>query len=138
MRFIVMALSLALLASGQAYASCEEAWPADTMKARPDVTCVSLTERLLVSLEGATRGEVTKAMMANGKPAQNETHFNSVADQSSGVLNLTFEGDRVVLVSALVDTSEQGKAGMWFIWNRKYNAHVPCSDLPGSRYAPCE
>jgi hypothetical protein len=135
-----LAITAAMIAicgyTTNAHASCVEAWPAD-MKTRPDFTCVPITNALLVSLEGATKADVTKAMKAIGRPVEIGLHFNSVADRYSGDVNLKFEGDRVVLVTALVDGG--GKL-MSFTWNPEYNgtAHCPCSDLPGSHYATCE
>jgi hypothetical protein len=137
MRFILMAVSLALLASSPASASCLEQFPSD-MKERPDFTCVPLTDRLFVSLEGATMAEVAKAMKAIGRPLGPIVHFVSFADNYPGGVNLTIEGDRVVLISATVDSPEDGKT-MWFIWNPAYHGptSMPCSDLPDSHYARC-
>jgi hypothetical protein len=136
MRFM-MAVAFALLASAPAAASCVEAWPPDMMKTRPGFTCVPLTDHLLASLQGATKAEVTKAMKANGRPVEIGLHFNSVADRYSGDVNLKFEGDRVVAVTALVDGGDQL---MSFTWNPEYDGteRSPCSDLPGSHYAKCE
>jgi hypothetical protein len=49
--------------------NCLEAWPPD-MKTRPDFTCVPITERLLVSLEHATKAQVVKAMKADGRSVE--------------------------------------------------------------------
>jgi hypothetical protein len=107
------------------------------MKTRPGFTCVPLTDHLLVSLQGATTAEVTKAMKANGRTMEIGLHFNSMADRYSGDVNLKFEGDRVVLVTALVDGGDQL---MSFSWNPEDDGaeRSPCSDLPGSHYAKCE
>jgi hypothetical protein len=116
--------------------NCLEAWPPD-MKTRPDFTCVPITERLLVSLEHATKAQVTKAMKADGRSVEVGLHFVSNAENYSGDVNFTFEGDEVVLIDAMVDT----KAGppMAFVWNPAYHGPLPsaCSDLPGSRYDRC-
>jgi hypothetical protein len=127
---VAVVIAFAFLCTG-ARAGCLEAWPPD-MKARPDFTCVPITERLLVSLEYATKTQVIKAMKADGRPMEIGLHFVSNAGGYGGVVNFKFEGDAAVLISALVDT----RAGppMWFIWNPEYS---PCSDLPGSRYARC-
>jgi hypothetical protein len=137
MRFILLAVSLALLASGQASAGCLEQFPPD-MKERPDFTCVPLTDGLLVSLQGATKAEVTKAMKAIGRPLGTIVHFVSFADSYPGGVHLTFEGDRVVLISAMLDSGDNRKS-LWFIWNPAYHGptNMPCSDLPGSHYARC-
>jgi len=64
-----IAITSALLFAGTAHATCLEAWPPD-MKERPAFTCVPLTDRLLVSLEGASKVEVIKAMKAIGRAAR--------------------------------------------------------------------
>jgi hypothetical protein len=65
----------------------------------------------------------------------------STADRYSGDLNLKFEGDRVVLVSAMVDGRDEGGKLMEFIWNPKVHDDPPrayaCSDLPGGHYRRC-
>ncbi len=137
---VTIAIASAFLCA-RARATCLEAWPPD-MKTRPDFTCVSLTDRLLVSLEGATKAEVIKAMRANGRPlGQDEKdvlHFVSVADRYSGDMNFEIKDDRVVRIFGIVDSGENGSI-LSFIWNPSYHgpAANPCSDLPGSRYARC-
>jgi hypothetical protein len=128
-------------AGANARAHCLETWPPD-MNARPDFTCVSLTDGLLVSLEGATKADVTKAMKAIGRPFVGEEavlHFVSVADRYSGDMNFAFEGDHVVRIFGIVDSGGSGKT-MSFIWNPAYHGSLPsaCSDLPGSHYPRCE
>jgi hypothetical protein len=128
---------LLLALASPAYATCSEAWPPD-MKTRPDFTCVPLTDRLLVSLEGATRADVTKAMKANGRPVDHDTvlHFVSVADRLSGDMNFKIDGDHVVLIFGIVD-GENGKS-LSFTWNPSYKGGYACSDLPGTRYSGCD
>jgi hypothetical protein len=134
-----MLAALALLISGTVYAgdrwdpsnaTCLETWPPD-MKTRPDFTCERITERLLVSLQGATRAQVIKAMKANGRPFDckyDQLHFTSIPD---GVVNFQFENDKVVHIYGWTDTSE-------FSWgNTIPGVPYACSDLPGSRYARC-
>jgi hypothetical protein len=143
---MLAALAL-LMTSGAAQATCLEMWPPD-MKTRPDITCVSLTDRLLVSLEGATKAEVIKAMKANGRPlspgkdylanhpAYNRLHFLSAADIYSGIVNFSFEGDKVVHIYGTVDFDIT--SSMEFSWgNTSPDVPFACSDLPGSRYARC-
>jgi hypothetical protein len=111
------------------------------MKTRPDFTCVPLTDRLLVSLEGATKAQVIKAMKANGRPLgineQNVLHFASTAPDSccGGDVNFEIENDKVVRIFGIMD----GERMTEFIWNPAYHGPSPnpCSDLPGSRYARC-
>jgi hypothetical protein len=107
------------------------------MKTRPDFTCVPLTDRLLVSLQGATKAEVMKAMKANGRPVDHDKvlHFVSTADRYSGDMNFKMEDDKVVLIFGRVDLDNSGHTGD-FIWNPAYPHQ--CSDLPGSNYARCE
>jgi hypothetical protein len=125
-----------LALASPAYATCSEAWPPD-MKTRPDYTCVPLTDRLLVSLQGATKEQVTKAMKANGRLVDDTVlHFVSVADHFSGDMNFKIEGDRVILIFGMVD-GEKGK-NMSFTWNPAYQGGYACSDLPGSHYKGCD
>jgi hypothetical protein len=133
MRFILMAVSLLLFAS-PAHATCSEPWPKDL----PDFTCIPLTDKLLVILQGATKAEVTKAMRAIGRPLGTIVHFVSRDDNYPGGVDLTFEGDRVVLISGRVDPPESEKR-LWFIWNPAYHGptSTPCSDLPSSHYGRC-
>jgi hypothetical protein len=129
------------LADASVRASCLEAWPPD-MKTRPDFTCVPLTDGLLVSLQGATKADVTKAMRAIGRPLgkgeEDVLHFNSVADRYSGYMNFDIKDDRVMRIFGIVDSGENGPT-LSFIWNPAYHGPLPnaCSDLPGSHYARC-
>jgi hypothetical protein len=137
---VTIAIASAFLCAGAARATCLEAWPPD-MKTRPDFTCVPLTDRLLVSLEGATKAEVIKAMKANGRPLgineQNVLHFVSTAPDSccGGDVNFEIENDKVVRIFGSMDGARMTE----FIWNPAYHgaAPNPCSDLPGSHYARC-
>lgn len=126
--------SAACLVSGQAGATCAEAFPPN-MKERPAFTCVSLTDRLLVRLEGATRTDVIKAMKANGRPfpgEENVVQFVSAADHDGGYINFEIVDDRVVRIFGEMDTGR-------FLWNPSApDAGGICSDLPGSHYAPCK
>jgi hypothetical protein len=93
---VTIAIASAFLFAGAARANCLEAWPPD-MKTRPDFSCVPLTDRLLASLEGATKAEVIKGMRAIGRPlGPNEKdvlHFVSVADRYSGDINFEIKDD---------------------------------------------
>jgi hypothetical protein len=137
MRFILMAVSLALFASSPASAGCLE--KLSGLKDLHDATCEPLTDRLLVGLEDATRADVSKAIKVIGRQTIGpNVHIYGSADTYSGGVDLTFEGDRVVLIFAGVDDPENFKT-MWFKWNPAYHGPSPnpCSDLPGSRYARC-
>jgi hypothetical protein len=133
---VAIAMASTFLFVGAAHANCLEAWPPD-MKTRPDFTCVPLTDRLLVSLQGATKAEVIKAMKANGRPVDHDKvlHFVSTADRYSGDMNFEIEGDKVVRIFGVVD-SAANTSSIKFIWNPAYPDM--CSDLPGSRYAECD
>jgi hypothetical protein len=132
---VPIAIASAFLCSG-ARASCLEAWPPD-MKVGPEFTCVPITERLLVSLEHATKAQVIRAMKADGRPIEIDLHFASNAEGYSGDVNFEFENETVVLIFAMVDT-ESGPP-LEFTWNSNYTGDLPnpCSDLPESRYARC-
>jgi hypothetical protein len=137
-----IAITSALLFAGTAHATCLETWPPD-MKERPAFTCVPLTDRLLVGLEGASKVEVIKAMKALGRPFGGEEsvlQFVSVADRYSGYMNFEIKDDRVVRIFGIVDSGDSDSTLMRFIWNPSYHGPGanPCSDLPGSRYARCD
>ena len=99
---VPIAIALAFLRSG-ACASCLDTWPPD-MKTRPDFTCVPITERLLVSLEHATKAQVIRAMKTDGRPIETGLHFVSNAEGYSGDVNFEFQGEIVVPIDAAVDT----------------------------------
>jgi hypothetical protein len=127
-------MALSLLFASQAYATCSEPWPKDM----PDFTCVPFTDKLLVSLQGATKAQVTKAMKAIGRPLGPIVHFVSRDDNYPGGVDLEFKDDHVVLISGRVDLPGSEKR-MSFRWTPAYQgpASMPCSDLPGSHYARC-
>ena len=139
MRRTIIGVALALMMSSEAASAlttCPEqfsdkAWDATGRTSKPAYyTCVPLTERLLVSLEGATKAEVIRAMEANGGPLGNEQdtlHFFSVVDSSGGWINFRFENDRVVIIFGQMDDGQ-------FIWNQA--KRFTCSDLGGS-YGRC-
>ena len=118
----------------EASANCLEAWG---LNQRPEITCVPLTDSLLVRLEGVTKAELIRAMKAPGITKVDDgrmiLHFVSAADRFSGDMNFELTGDRVSLIFGIVDE------GMQFIWNPRYQGSLPgiCSDLPNSRYPKC-
>jgi hypothetical protein len=95
------------------------------------VESAPLTEKLLSSLKVASRQSVMKAMKAEGRPfSPDELHFISNAkrgDTETGILNVTFRDDRVVIIDALVD--QPGPPPLECIWNAELGW---CSDFPGS------
>jgi hypothetical protein len=128
-RTIVAAAVALLMTSSTAWAICLEVFPPDTLKMRPEITCVSLTEQLLVSLKGSTKAQVIEAMNANGRMVDTQLRFVTVY---TGDVDFTFENDKVVLIYAWgLDDAGGGD----FIWNE--STGYTCSDLPGSRYARC-
>jgi hypothetical protein len=83
-----------------------------------------------MSLKFASRQRAIKAMKAEGRPfSPDELHFISNAkrgDAETGILNLTFRDDRVVIIHALID---QPGPPLEYIWNAELGG---CSDFPGS------
>jgi hypothetical protein len=123
---MLAALTL-LLSSGAANACLQTS-------SRSDLTCVSVTDELLVSLEGATKVQVIETLGANGRLVDHDKtlHFASTA-VNGGWLNFRFENDRVVIIFALM-VADDGTHGD-FIWNQAN--HFACSDLPDSYYKRC-
>jgi hypothetical protein len=141
-RTTIAATPALLISNGTANAfteqECEkvwskEAWAQAKQVPQPDFTCVRITEHLLVSLQGATKAQVIKAMKANGKPFSDKydiLHFLSIPD---GPANFTFENDKVVHIYGNVDSSKE------FSWgNTGPDVPYACSDLSGSRYPRCD
>lgn len=98
---------------------------------RPDISCIRLTERLLLSLRGASRAEVEKTMNAPGvMRVEGTLHYLSMATTYDGFVNVTFKNGRAVVVQGLVNPTDTSKH-LEFLWNGE-NAFL-CSDFPGSR-----
>jgi hypothetical protein len=100
---------------------------------RVEISCTPLTEKLLSSLKFASRQRVMKVMKAEGRPLSPDEadtlHFISNAkrgDVETGILNLTFRDDRVVIIHALIDQPGQP---LEYLWNVELGG---CSDFPGS------
>jgi hypothetical protein len=136
-RKIIGAALALLMTSGAAHAFCTEEWSV-SMGA---LTCVPLTERLLVSLEGTTKAQVIEAMETEGSWFdENKTlHYMSGAGNHSSMVNFIFEGDKVVRIYADVDIDlNPPNRPMNFNWgNTDPGAPFACSDLPGSHHARC-
>lgn len=99
---------------------------------RPDISCVRLTERLLLSLRGASRAEVEKTMNAPGVMRSEGTlHYLSMATTYDGFVNVTFKNGRAVIVEGLVSLPTDPNGHIDFLWNGE-RAFL-CSDFPGSR-----
>jgi hypothetical protein len=128
MRVSVIAPVAISLVSGASKAADNAAcWDDPT---RLEISCTPLTEKLLTSLKFASRQRAIKAMKAEGRPfSPDELHFIGNAkrgDAETGILNLTFRDDRVVIIHALID---QPGPPLEYIWNAELGW---CSDFPGS------
>jgi hypothetical protein len=101
---------------------------------RPDITCTRLTEKLFVSLEGASLVQVVEAMNAPGLPDDGGVlrYVSNYAMRQRGgvgVVSFRFGRDRKVMgIFAIVDRLH-GQRGRKFIWNVN---EAGCSDFPGS------
>ena len=101
---------------------------------RNDITCRSLTEALLVGLEGATPDQVVEAMGVTGRPVPDGLHFlsnNLDRGGYNGDINFKFTDGRVDVIFGFVNQNTLDGDGpkVEFIWN----AHMRgCSDFPGS------
>jgi hypothetical protein len=133
MRALIVAPLMTVLAS-HAYAGTAKCWWAEDDPSHPELSCARLTPKLLMSLEGATKAQVVKAMGAPGSPDSDgilrfESNYAFRRRGYSGAVTFTFRRDGAVdVINAAVDAPHQ-KAGMKFVWN----AEVPgCSDFPGS------
>jgi len=120
---------VAILMSVPAYANNARCWGGVDDKGRPDVTCTSLTEQLLLGLRNANRQQVIKAMDADGRPIEGGIHYLSNAKTYSGDVNLLFEDGRVLVIYALVQPTD-GSKNLEFIWNAE---RPGCSDFRESR-----
>jgi hypothetical protein len=101
---------------------------------RPDITCVPLTEALLIGLEGATRAEVVAAMNAPGSPSDNgslrfESNYAFRTKGDVGFVDVKFGLDgRVDVIDAAIEAPHHGQ-GIRFDWNASV---AGCSDFPDS------
>jgi hypothetical protein len=119
MRKITITTLAALLCfAGVAHADHAACWGNDS---RGDITCIKITEQLLLSLRGQTIEAVRNALKAPGRSVD-ETGLHFLSNYSrgekagSGDVHVTFEDGRATAVNASVDSP--GKAGQFeFIWN---------------------
>jgi hypothetical protein len=128
LRVSVIVSVAGLLVSGASKAADNAAcWDDPT---RVEISCTPLTEKLLTSLKFASRQRAIKAMKAEGRPfSPDELQFIGNAkrgDAETGILNLTFRDDRVVIIHALID---QPGPPLEYIWNAELGW---CSDFPAS------
>jgi hypothetical protein len=112
-----------------------------------DISCRALTENFLMSLRGATRAEVLKAMSVQGreiKPGDiNDLpglHFVSNyargARWGSGDVNFWFDEQGRVSIIAASLTAPMAASNYDFLWNAK-SLPLGCSDLPRSSMKHC-
>ncbi len=121
--------------SSSAYADNAACWGGgQDDRDRPDISCVPLTEPLLLSLEGATRAEVVAAMQAPGAPGDGGSlHFESNyafrTKGDVGSVDVKFGPDgRANAINAAIEAPHHGQ-GIHFAWNA---AVAGCSDFPDS------
>jgi hypothetical protein len=123
-------LPRAAIAAGNA-----QCWGDDS---RQDISCRALTENFLLSMRGATRDEIIKAMGVTGREVELGLHFISNYSkgerEGSGIVNFSFDGTgHVSVITADVDHAGSKGPSMEFIWNASTSPLPFCSDFPGSR-----
>jgi hypothetical protein len=115
---VAVVVVAALCFSGAARAENAACWGDNS---RTDISCVKITEPLLLSFRGKSMAFVRKAMKAAGaERSEHGLHFLSNFDRGrdtgSGDVNVLFEDGRASIVNASVDLA--GNAGsLQFIWN---------------------
>jgi hypothetical protein len=113
-------------------------WGDDT---RQDISCRALTEKFLMSLRGATKAEITKAMGVSGLPRKDgRLHFVSNYAKAergrTGDVDFSFDhGGKVNIIFAIFDSDSDGLPPE-FQWNAEL---LPggCSDLPSTTMKHC-
>jgi hypothetical protein len=149
MRTMIFAVLMAALITRRASASCQEVWN-PPIADRPEITCVSFSEKLVFNLKGATKAQVRKAMNAQGiernDGGQPILHYASPQDNLCGDANFVFGPDgHVVRMFGFAQSNDGDKFGpnMEFIWNPDPErigkpdgngglwTGGGCSDLPG-------
>jgi hypothetical protein len=124
---VIVSVAVSLVSGASKAADDAACWDDPT---RLEISCTALTEKLLTSLKFTSRQRAIKAMKAEGRPfSPNELHFIGNAkrgDAETGILNLTFRDDRVVIIHALIDQPGQP---LEYIWNAELGG---CSDFPDS------
>jgi hypothetical protein len=140
------AVASARAADGKGNAEC---WGDDD---RQDVSCRALTEKFLLTMRGATKPEVLKAMKVKGREISGGLRFLSNYSKGeqwgSGSVNFTFdENDRVSVITASLDPPAMTGKAADFIWNvyaapplgeaidrstQDFARQPYCSDISGS------
>jgi hypothetical protein len=109
---------------------------------RQDISCRALTENFLMSMRGATKAEVAKAMNVAGRDIDhNRLHFLSNYSRGqrwgSGIVNFVFDKTgRVSIIFATVDSPTSESKHAEFIWNAEL-LPAGCSDLPATSMKHC-
>jgi uncharacterized protein len=121
--------------SGKGNAEC---WGDDM---RQDISCRALTENFLLTMRGATKSEVVKAMNVVGREIDRGLHFLSNYSRGerwgSGDVNFLFDQTgRVSIIFAMVDPPNSDGKPAEFIWNKEL-LPAGCSDLPDTSMKHC-
>jgi len=114
---------------------------------RQDISCRPLTESFLLSMRGATKPEVVKAMGGEGREVEGAgLHFISNYSRGerwgSGIVHFKFdsEGHASVIFANLdrpiAERENEETAIIWFIWNAELEPNG-CSDLPNTHMKHC-
>jgi hypothetical protein len=116
-----------------------ECWGDDD---RQDISCRALTENFLLSMRGATRADVIRAMNVKGREISGGLRFLSNysrgAKWGSGSVNFTFNNDgRVSVIMASIDPPNMAGRSVDFLWNAD---RLPegCSDFPATHMRHCD
>jgi len=144
--FIAIAGAAALLPGGLhakelALTGNSECWGDNS---RQDISCRALTENFLLSMRGATKSQVVKAMQVEGREIPDAgLHFISNYSKGkrwgSGIVNFKFnqDGHVSVIFASLDSPRDNGDVHFFdFIWNAELEPGG-CSDLPNTRMKHC-
>jgi hypothetical protein len=140
-RLLGTTLGLGLLFGSSHGVSADNAgcWGDDS---RQDISCRQLTESFLLSMRGAKREVVIRAMGVKGRGSEGGLHFISNYSmgkrEGSGFVNFSFDQAGLVsVISADVDHAydyDHPQKSMEFIWNANTSWQPYCSDFPSSRH----
>jgi len=108
---------------------------------RQDVSCRALRDNFLMSMRGASKADVVKAMNVAGREIEQGLHFASNYSRGecwgSGDVNFLFDDQwRVSVISAIIESPNSEGKHVQFIWNSRL-LPAGCSDLPGSLLNHC-
>jgi hypothetical protein len=126
---------LAVALHAPAYAADTSCW-GGSADLSPDLTCVRLTEELLLSLRRAPEADVQQAMKTAGRVGlSGKLHYISNFEQSrtfgAGNVTYSFGSDgTVATIDATVEDPERNRE-IRFLWTRD-NGDETCSDFDDS------